>query len=286
MKRLQALNRLVVSVDAEGSSRRDAKGKLRLRDTVYRVVHAASAAIGVPSETVHLEDRGDGVLLAMDPAVPPQHMVGIWLEEVYQQLREEQHATDPASRVRLRIAMHMGPVTDDGRGLVGGTVDIACGLCDCPEARAVLTAAESSDLVFVASQLLYDTVIAEGGRFVEPEHYRSAAVRVKGKPQSAWLYVPRLPAPPFPVPRDSGPPPGPGPHPGPEPAGTAQGGAAQGAAAGPVRTAEDPPLSAPAAPLYHNKWNIHVDGVNQNIDGGSQTINVSWPEGKTGARDE
>ncbi|MCX4626232.1 MULTISPECIES: hypothetical protein [unclassified Streptomyces] len=193
-----AVHRLVVSADIKGSGQLDQHAKLRSRRAMYRVFEAAFDAIGVPVGQVHVEDRGDGVLAALDPAVPPGALVGVWLEEVHQGLRE--HNRGRLEPLRLRVAMHSGPVSDDGRGLVGRTVDLACRLCDSEPAREVLAADETIGLVFVVSDVLFRTVVAEGGRFVEPECYAPHPVRFKETDEAAWFHVPRRARPPLPEP--------------------------------------------------------------------------------------
>ncbi|WP_234380361.1 hypothetical protein [Streptomyces sp. CMB-StM0423] len=192
-----AVHRLVVSADIKGSGRLGHRARLRARQGMYEVFEAAFAAVGVGGDRVHLEDRGDGVLAALAPEVPPAALVGLWLEEVHQGVRE--HNEGLSEPLRLRIAMHGGPVGDDGRGLVGRAVDLACRLCDSEPAKAILAADDDVHVVFVASDVLYHSVVAEGGRFVEPEHYRPIPVRAKETDEVAWFHVPRRAAPPWPA---------------------------------------------------------------------------------------
>jgi hypothetical protein len=194
----EAVHRLVLSADIKGSGRLGHRAKLRARQGMYGVFEAAFAAVGVGGDQVHLEDRGDGVLAALAPQVPPAALVGLWLEEVHQGVRE--HNEGLSEPLRLRIAMHGGPVSDDGRGLVGRAVDLACRLCDSEPAKAILAADDDVHVVFVASDVLYRSVVAEGGRFVEPGHYRPIPVRAKETDEVAWFHVPGRAEPPWPVP--------------------------------------------------------------------------------------
>ncbi|MFD9905132.1 hypothetical protein, partial [Streptomyces sp. NPDC059063] len=194
----EAVHRLVVSADIKGSGSLGHQAKLRSRQGMYAILKAAFDAAGVGGDQLHLEDRGDGVLAALAPEVPPSALVGLWLEEVHQGLRE--HNAGLAEPLRLRIAVHGGPVSHDGRGLVGRAVDLTCRLCDSEPARAVLAADDSVALVFVVSDVLYHSVVAEGGRFVEPEHYRPIPVRAKETDEVAWFHVPRRTEPPLPPP--------------------------------------------------------------------------------------
>ncbi|MGP3968905.1 hypothetical protein [Streptomyces sp. 6N223] len=191
-----AVYRLVVCGDVKDSGRLALRAKLRMRESLYQVFQDALDVVGVGEEMVDMDDRGDGLLLAFSPEVPPALMAGAWLEEIRQGLLERNTwLRDP---LRMRIAMHQGPVSHDGRGLVGRAVDLTCRLCDCEPARRILDAADGRDLVFVVSGAFHEAVIAqsEGERFVEPDSYRPSRVSVKETDEIAWFRVPGLPVPP------------------------------------------------------------------------------------------
>ncbi|MEV7084503.1 hypothetical protein AB0O07_01145 [Streptomyces sp. NPDC093085] len=188
----EAVSRLVVFGDACGSGTLGMTAKKRMRDALYGAFDEAFAAVDIAPRDRHQEDRGDGILTALDPGAPLSPMVGVWFETLYQNLRE--HNAESGRRLRLRIGMNAGPVLDDGRGLVGKAVDLACRLCDSPAAKGVMTRAPGSDLLLVVSDWLYRNVVAEGGRQVEPEQYVRARVRFKETDEQAWLHIPRLSA--------------------------------------------------------------------------------------------
>ncbi|MFK8849769.1 hypothetical protein [Streptomyces sp. Ac-502] len=193
----EALHRLVVNGDVCGSGLLGWRAKLRMREAMYEVFEAGFTAAGVTEGACHIEDRGDGVLVALAPDVPAAHLVGPWLEGVYQKLRQvNEGRLEP---LRMRVAMHAGPVAQDAKGLAGRAVDLACRLCDSETARDVMRLAERSPLLFVVSDSLYHDVVAEGGTCIEPEHYRRARVSEKETDVEAWFHVPRLPFPPLPA---------------------------------------------------------------------------------------
>ncbi|MFF3285761.1 hypothetical protein [Streptomyces sp. NPDC003023] len=196
MSSAAAVNRLVVFGDVCGSGALGLDAKRRMRAAMYGAYAEAYAAVGVDVDRIHQEDRGDGILAALDPGVPPTLMVGTWIDTLFQSLRE--HNAGSAHRMRLRIGMNAGPVLDDGRGLVGRAVDLAARLCDSPVAKRTMELAPGSDLLLVVSDWLYTNVVAEGGRYVEPETYRSARVRFKETDELAWFHIPRSAAPPLP----------------------------------------------------------------------------------------
>ncbi|MFB6889316.1 hypothetical protein ACFCX4_08385 [Kitasatospora sp. NPDC056327] len=229
---VDAVYELVVGVDVRRSGAYDDPGKTRMRRQLYAVLDRAFDRAGVPLRGVHREDRGDGVLATVAPTVPPSRILGVWVTEVHEQLRQSNIGlTMPLG---LRIGLHVGPVTHDAQGVSGHAVDLACRLTDADAARRLLER-DRADLVVVVSDSLYREVVRHGGRFVDPEHYAPARLRLKDDEVPAWL---RLPGRPRPAPvSDHGEPPSDGPATG-EPAGGGTsggrdtGGGADGGAAG------------------------------------------------------
>lgn len=191
-----AIHRLVVFGDAVGSGTLGMDAKRLMRAAMYEAFGEAYASIGVEPDTVHQEDRGDGILGALRPDVPPMLVVGRWIDTLYESLRE--HNAGLRDRLRLRVGMNAGLVLADDHGLVGRAVDLACRLCDSPESKWIMTAAPDADLLVVVSDWLYSNVVVEGGRYVEPGHYRQARVRSKETDETAWFHIPRRQAPPMP----------------------------------------------------------------------------------------
>ncbi|MDC0772387.1 hypothetical protein [Streptomyces sp. HD] len=186
---------LVISVDARRSGEYDDVDKPRMRARIYRVLETAFTHAKVARDAVHMEDRGDGVLLAVAGRIAVSRLLGLWMVEVHEKLRDENR--DLAVPLGLRIGMHVGPVRHDDRGISGRAVDLACRLADSPVARQLLDA-EKADLVLVTSQSLYEDVVNGGGKFIEPAHYSSARLELKEGPVTAWFRLPGRPAPTIP----------------------------------------------------------------------------------------
>ncbi|MDO0913668.1 hypothetical protein QQM39_23360 [Streptomyces sp. DT2A-34] len=186
---------LVISVDARRSGAYDDVDKPRMRARIYRVLETAFGHAKVARDVVHTEDRGDGVLLSVPGRIAASRLLGLWLIEVHEKLRDENR--DLAVPLGLRIGMHVGPVRHDDRGISGRAVDLACRLADSPVARQLLDA-EKADLVLVTSQSLYEDVVSGGGKFIEPAHYSPARLELKEGPVTAWFHLPGRPAPEIP----------------------------------------------------------------------------------------
>ncbi|MER5206167.1 hypothetical protein [Streptomyces sp. NPDC002825] len=189
------IHRFVVFGDIVGSGTLGMAEKELHRAAMYAAFDEAYGSVGVEPGTFHQEDRGDGILAALRPDVPPTLMVGRWIDTLYESLRT--HNTGRDRRLRLRIGMNAGLVAQDAHGLVGRAVDLAARLCDSAPAKRIMTGSPEVDLLVVVSDWLYGNVVAEGGRYVEPTHYRPARVRSKETDETAWFHVPRSTAPPL-----------------------------------------------------------------------------------------
>ncbi|MET9107159.1 hypothetical protein [Streptomyces zhihengii] len=188
---------LVISVDARRSGGYDDVDKPRMRARVYRVLEGAFAHARVARDALHMEDRGDGVLVAVTGRVPVTRLLGLWTVEVHEALRDENRSLRVP--LGLRVAMHVGPVRHDDRGISGRAVDLACRLADSPVARGLLDA-ERADLVLVVSDSLHADVVVPGGKFIEPDRWSPAALVLKEGEVRAWFHLPGRPAPAIPGP--------------------------------------------------------------------------------------
>lgn len=192
----EARYELVISVDARRSGEYDDIEKTRMRARIYRVLETAFTHTKVARDSLHLEDRGDGVLVSVSGQVPVSRLLGLWIVEVHEKLRDENRALRVP--LGLRVGMHVGPVRHDDRGIAGRAVDLACRLADSTVARQLLDA-ERADLVLAVSGSLYEDVVSGGGKFIEPARYSAARLELKEGPVTAWFHLPGRPAPAMPV---------------------------------------------------------------------------------------
>lgn len=188
----EARYELVISVDARRSGQYSDAEKPRMRERIYRVLETAFAQAGVGRDAVHMEDRGDGVLVSVPGRIAVTRLLGLWMVEVHENLREENRSL--LVPLGLRVAMHVGPVRHDSRGISGRAVDLTCRLADSAVARQLLDR-ERADLVLAVSDSLYLDVVSAGGKFIEPARFSQARLALKEGEVSAWFHLPGRPAP-------------------------------------------------------------------------------------------
>ncbi len=188
----EARYELVISVDARRSGQYSDAEKPRMRERIYRVLETAFAQAGVGRDAVHMEDRGDGVLVSVPGRIAVTRLLGLWMVEVHENLREENRSL--LVPLGLRVAMHVGPVRHDSRGISGRAVDLTCRLADSVVARQLLDR-ERADLVLAVSDSLYVDVVSAGGKFIEPARFSPARLGLKEGEVSAWFHLPGRAAP-------------------------------------------------------------------------------------------
>lgn len=246
----EARYELVISVDARRSGQYGDADKPRMRERIYRVLETAFDQAGVGRDAVHMEDRGDGVLVSVPGRIAVTRLLGLWMVEVHENLREENRSL--LVPLGLRVAMHVGPVRHDSRGISGRAVDLTCRLADSSVARQLLDR-EQADLVLAVSDSLYVDVVSAGGKFIEPARFSRARLALKEGEVSAWFHLPGRPAP------------GIGPSGPEEPGPTASGPTASGTAGAPSAAAPAagtdaaPAAAAPAAAAPERVRDDRVD---------------------------
>ncbi len=188
----EARYELVVSVDARRSGQYSDAEKPRMRQRIYRVLESALAQAGVVRDAVHMEDRGDGVLMSVPGRIAVSRLLGLWMVEVHENLREENGSL--LVPLGLRVAMHVGPVRHDSRGISGRAVDLTCRLADSSVARELLDR-EQADLILAVSDSLYADVVQAGGKFIDPARFAPARLALKEGAVTAWFHLPGRAAP-------------------------------------------------------------------------------------------
>ncbi|MCN9241987.1 hypothetical protein NGF19_14500 [Streptomyces sp. RY43-2] len=193
----EATHHWIMVLDVENfSSRRDPVQR-RVRAAMYRALSGAMERAGLAAADTVTEDRGDGVLMLVSPAVPPVLLAGPFVTELDTELGVHAEQSNEEHALRLRLALHQGLAAPDEHGWSGDAVNTACRLVDAQPLRDVLSAAPSARMVFAVSDEVYRGVIGHGHRGIDPAAYLPCAFTTKhGERIDSWITVPGRPAPP------------------------------------------------------------------------------------------
>jgi hypothetical protein len=188
-----AVHRSIVAVDIEGSTNRTNAVKGRLRGAMYDLLEEALRTARIGEHICDpLVDRGDSALAlihASDEA-PKIRLLDVVVPTLVELLIEHNRHNVELG-FRLRMVVHAGEVHYDGRGWYGEAVDVACRLLDAPEVKRALVQA-SSPLVVVVSEMIYQSIVAQGYDGVDTAAFKPIArVRVGEQRHRAWVCVPQ-----------------------------------------------------------------------------------------------
>jgi len=118
------------------SAQRDDDIRLYLHRELYEILQAAFGGAGLPWQDSPTEDRGDGALIVIPPALPPARVIDPLPERLRSLIRRHNRVFSQPARIQLRAAFHMGPVHYDNHGYVGTDIDILFRLLDAAPLRA------------------------------------------------------------------------------------------------------------------------------------------------------
>lgn len=171
-----------------GDPRRNDDDRRVVQKALYEMLQESFEGAQVPWASCVNEDRGDGVHIIAPATVSTVLLVDPLLPLLAFKLkRHNRRAADPV-RIQLRVALHVGPVLQDARGLSGQALIHAARMLDAPILKQSL-AATRADLAFMASAHVYDTVIRHTPGLVDPAAFRRVRYQVKEAKITSWMYL-------------------------------------------------------------------------------------------------
>ncbi|MFB4313370.1 cyclic nucleotide-binding domain-containing protein [Actinomadura sp. 21ATH] len=177
----------VLFIDVAGFSTpaRTDRDRLVIRKSVYALLEKAFERADIAWRDCHREDRGDGALIIVPPAVPAASIVDPLVGLLAAELARHNRGASERLRIRLRAALDIGPVTSDPYGVNGEVIIRAARLLDAPVFKQRLAAA-TAQLGFIVSEPVYDSVVRHASGHGDPGSYVRANVKVKEARLTAW----------------------------------------------------------------------------------------------------
>jgi CRP-like cAMP-binding protein len=178
---------VLIDVANFGARTRSDRDRRRIRAALYQI---SQPLFDHPDRQhhYHREDRGDGILLVIPPHVPTSSIVDRILDNLVTLLHRYNSTATLATRIQIRVALHVGPVVSDAYGVDGRAIIQAARLLDAPALRRHL-AETGADLGFITSPYVYDTIIQPNPGPVDPVVYRQLKCQVKKQAFNAWMYL-------------------------------------------------------------------------------------------------
>ncbi len=180
----------------------------RVRAALYEGLRRSFDEDGVPYEGCYSEDRGDGAMVVVPPSVDTTTLLTSLLDRLKAEVRRHNDVSSAAAQMQLRLAVHVGHVHSDGRGLVGTAVNETFRILEAEQLKQILRRT-GADVALITSDRVYEDVIRHGLGLVNAREYHRVEVRVKETAKDAWIRVPGMftpitpvviaPAPPAPL---------------------------------------------------------------------------------------
>jgi class 3 adenylate cyclase len=176
--------------DISGFGRRDRNDgdRRKIRNTVYAFLEEACENSNVSWPDCHREDRGDGALIIVPPSTPTRSVVDPLLARLAAALEQYNRQATPATRIQLRVALHVGPVVSEPQGVSGEAIILASRIIEAARLKKEL-ARTGARLGVIVSPFVYESVIKHSPGNVDPNQYRQLRFRVKESNLAAWMYL-------------------------------------------------------------------------------------------------
>ncbi|GAA1007290.1 hypothetical protein Aple_017780 [Acrocarpospora pleiomorpha] len=181
--------RAMLSYDIESYSTRNNADQYALQAAMIRLLDLAAGAAGLGLLDWKRQPQGDGEFVVLPSTLHPARLTGSFADALRQALDDYNASSEP--RLRLRLAVHAGPIHVDGPAGSPGRHAVASGrLVDAGPLRAALLAVQEANLGIVVSDDFYRDYVGQGYDGPPPDQFRRVVVKVKQQEYTAHIYLP------------------------------------------------------------------------------------------------
>jgi class 3 adenylate cyclase len=180
-------------------------GALERDDRDRRIIRISSqemmrASLGSVWDECISEDRGDGLLIVVPPHITTAQVITPLHRELPSELRQHNRTYSEPARIRLRVAINVGPVMSDMVGMSGEAIIRTARLIDAPAFKDAMQESGAT-LGIIASEFVYETAIRHAAGSIDSNGYKLVNVNVKESRIPGWIQL-IVVSPPEPQPRD------------------------------------------------------------------------------------
>ncbi|MFF3440744.1 hypothetical protein [Streptosporangium sp. NPDC002721] len=181
------------SVDVENYSGRNAAEQYEAQRGFDRVLGAAARRTRLDRDEWITQWSGDGGFAVLPGDTPIGVLAETFVQEIDVALGARNGRPRPApwTRLRLRLALHEGPVRTDGATGVPGPHAVQVNrLVDADAVRVALSSCPGANLAVIVSERVFNDYLTDGYGRLSPAEFRQVRVKAKKETYLAYLYVP------------------------------------------------------------------------------------------------
>lgn len=182
--------RFVVGVDVQGFSERPTRLQRGIQTALVRILDEAAESAGISRTLWERREEGDGETAVLPDGVDLLAVVRTFVSELDWRLTDHNEDHQPAMRLRLRVAMHVGAIAEGSLGYAGPALIDLQRLLDSDPVRGAL--APGVNLAQIISEPLYQEVVLSELRGIRPAQFKKVLVDIPKKRfrRTAYVYVP------------------------------------------------------------------------------------------------
>ncbi|MGV9309531.1 hypothetical protein ACWDLG_39705 [Nonomuraea sp. NPDC003727] len=180
--------RLMITSDIEDYGSRRDSDQVELQGMLIRVLYRAAGAAGLALFDWKRQPQGDGEFAVLPPGTDAAAILGPFVTSLAQGVEAVNRGE---LRMRLRLAVHGGPIHVDGAaGSPGGHAVQSGRLVGADPLRAAMSACQQADLGVIVSDRIFEDFVGQGYGGPSPEDFRHVHVKAKSNEYRAYVHLP------------------------------------------------------------------------------------------------
>lgn len=186
------LNCSIFITDIIGYSdpRRDDHDRAALRSTLLRILVDGFTASGLAWRRCRHHDRGDGLLTIVPPTLSTSSLIDPLLDLLGENILQHNRKATDRLQIRLRSALHVGPVLLGDTGYPNASVIHTVRMLDSVSLRRTLATSDHAFATMVSSYV-YENVVQHVRGAVTADAFHRTSYETSGATFSSWTYVPQ-----------------------------------------------------------------------------------------------
>lgn len=178
----------LAAVDIEGFSRLDVSDQRRAQAALGHALDVAAVKAGLDRSGWAVQVSGDGELAVLPSDTNGLKLVADYPREFARAVVEVNRARRLHRRLRVRLALHHGPIAPGQFGPVGQAPIVIARLLDSDALRRRLADDHDVDVAIVVSASLYRDVIQTRFRGLDPQDFTLVDFDAKGTNYVGYIY--------------------------------------------------------------------------------------------------